>query len=66
MEVTSPFAARFEEVTLNPALPADVLCEAAPGVKLGNGWQNTLAQSYFITRILPGWGFSPGLSLADD
>lgn len=29
MEVTSPFAARFEEVTLNTALPTDVLCEAA-------------------------------------
>lgn len=35
MEVTSPFAAWFEEVTLNPALPSEVLGEAAHKREIG-------------------------------
>lgn len=33
--MTGPFAARFEEVTLNRALPTDVWCEAAQRREVG-------------------------------
>lgn len=56
------FAARFGEVTLNTALPTDVLAEAAHRCEFGK--LGTFVQSCFITWVLPRQGFSLCLSPA--
>lgn len=61
-EATRPFAARFGEVTLNTALPTDVLAGAARRCEFGK--LGTLVHSYFITWVLPRQGFSLCLSPA--
>lgn len=60
--MTRPFAARFGDVTLNTALPTDVLAGAARRCEFGK--LGTLVQSYFITWVLPRQGFSLCLSPA--
>lgn len=62
--MTGPFAARFEEVTLNRALPTDVWCEAAHRREAGKLVAAPISSLIFHDVFLPAWGFSLCLSLA--